>query len=201
MGLKKLAKLLLVCITIIGVTSGVTYAQEDVTKFPSRPINFIVPFSPGSNADLAFRLIGKEAEKYLGQTIVVVNKAGEGYHRFTAVASAKPDGYTVGHSPGQVLFVMSHLESLPYHPIKGLTYIMQPAQIYFAIFVKGNAPFKSFQDLMAWGRNNPTKLTYATNGPLSHGACDNGIRYQEGTCPSNAHPVQRIARDPRGDHG
>ena len=168
MGLEKLARLLLICVTIIGASSGITYAQEDVTKFPSRPITFIVPFSAGGSADLAFRLLGKEAEKYLGQPVVVVNKAGAGGTiGISAVASAKPDGYTIGHSPGQVLFVMSHLEKLPYHPLKDFTYIMQFVDIYFAIYVKADSPFKSFEDLMAYGRKNPKRLVYGTNAPQS----------------------------------
>ena len=168
MALDKFARLLLACITIIAASIGVTYAQEDVTKFPSRPITFIVPFSAGGSSDLAFRLLGKETEKYLGQPMVIVNKAGAGGTiGISAVASAKPDGYTIGHSPGQVLFVMSQLEKLPYHPLKDFTYIMQFVDIYFAIYVKADSPFKSFEDLMAFGRKNPKKLAYGTNAPLS----------------------------------
>jgi tripartite-type tricarboxylate transporter receptor subunit TctC len=168
MDLSKLSRLLLFCVAIVGVLTGYTYAQEETTKFPTRPITFIVPFSAGGSADVGFRLLGKEAEKYLGQPVVIVNKAGAGGTiGISAIASAKPDGYTIGHSPGQVLFVMSQLEKLPYHPLKDLTYIMQFVDIYFAVYVKGDSPFKSFEDLMAYGRKNPKKLVYGTNAPLS----------------------------------
>ena len=47
MDLSKLVGTLLFCVTIIGVVTEATYAQEDPTKFPTRPITFIVPFSAG----------------------------------------------------------------------------------------------------------------------------------------------------------
>lgn len=53
-------------------------AQEDAAKFPNRPLTFISPLPPGAYPDLAVRLIAKEAEKYLGQRVVVVNKTGGG---------------------------------------------------------------------------------------------------------------------------
>ncbi len=168
MEFSKPGRSLFFCVSIILILIGSAYAQEDPAKFPTRPINFIVPFSAGGSADVGFRLLGKEAEKYLGQPVVIVNKAGAGGTiGISAIASAKPDGYTIGHSPGQVLFVMSQLEKLPYDPIKDLTYIMQFVDIYFAIYVKGDSPFKSFEDLMAYGRKNPKKLVYGTNAPQS----------------------------------
>ena len=164
----RLARGLLSCVAIVWVLIGTAYAQEEPSKFPTRPITFIVPFSAGGSADVGFRVLGKEAEKYLGQPVVIVNKAGAGGTiGISAIASAKPDGYTIGHSPGQVLFVMSQLEKLPYHPLKDFTYIMQFVDIYFAVYVKNDSPFKSFEDLMAFGKKNPKKLIYGTNAPLS----------------------------------
>ena len=73
-------------------TVGLVHAQEDPSKYPTRPINCIVPFSPGGSADLALRLLSKEVEKSIGQPLVVVNRPGGGGSvGVSAVAVAKPE--------------------------------------------------------------------------------------------------------------
>lgn len=155
------------CLVLTLSFVGLAYPQDsEIARYPHRPITLIVPFSAGGTVDLAFRLIGKDGEKYLGQPIVVVNKAGGGGTiGVAAVASAKPDGYTIGQAPGQTLFVMPFLDKLPYHPVKDLKYILQFAEATFAVVVKSDSPFTSFNDLIVYARRNPSKLTYGTNAP------------------------------------
>jgi tripartite-type tricarboxylate transporter receptor subunit TctC len=127
------------------------HAQDgDVARYPQRPINLVVAFSPGGTVDLAFRLVAREVERVLGQPVVVVNKAGGGGNvAVAAVASAKPDGYTVGQVPGQTIFVMPFLEKLQYNPAKDLTFIAQFAEASFAIVVRKDSPYTSLKDLVA----------------------------------------------------
>jgi len=140
--------------------------EREIARYPNRPVTLIVAFSAGGTVDLAFRLLAKEAEKYLGQPIVILNKAGGGGTiGVSAIASAKPDGYTVGQTPGQTVFVMPFLEKLPYNPAKDLTFIVQFAEATFAVVTKSDSPFLSFKDLIVHGRQNPGKLTYGTNAP------------------------------------
>jgi tripartite-type tricarboxylate transporter receptor subunit TctC len=145
------------------------YAQEDIAKYPSRPITFIVAYSPGGTGDLAIRLMSKEAEKYLGQPIVVTNKTGGGGTiGAAAVATAKPDGYTIGQSPsGGALVVIPFTEKIPFHPINDFKYIMQPVEFDMGVVVKAESPFKTFKDLLAYAQQNPKKVTYGTNAPNS----------------------------------
>jgi tripartite-type tricarboxylate transporter receptor subunit TctC len=133
------------------------YSQEtEIAKYPNRPITYIVPVPPGTGTDLSVRLIAKEAEKFLGQPIVVVNKPGAALTIGTAaVASAKPDGYTIG------------LEKVPYHPLKDLRMVMQYGGFNFGVIVKADSPFKTFKDLIAFARQNPKKLAYGTTGTNS----------------------------------
>jgi len=58
---------LLLCLSIAVALCAPAYAQEDVSKFPSKPITYIVPVTPGTGTDLSVRLIAKEAEKFLKQ--------------------------------------------------------------------------------------------------------------------------------------
>ena len=154
------------CLVLTLLFAEWVHSQE---VYPNRPITFIVPFPPGGATDLGYRLLTKETEKYLGQPIVVVNKpGGGGTIGVSAVASAKPDGYTIGMNPsGGFLVIMPYLEKIPYHPLKDLRYIMQFASLNFGAIVKADSPFKSFKDLITYARQNPKKLTYATNAPNS----------------------------------
>ena len=149
--------------------TGLGYAQdEEVAKFPSRPVTFVQPFSAGAPADLTIRLISKEAEKFLGQPIVVVNKPGaSGTIGVAAIAAAKPDGYTIGNAPHSPIFVVPYLEKVPYHPVKDIKMIMQFAAFNMGVGVKFDSSFKSLQDLIDYARQNPKKLTYGTAGANS----------------------------------
>jgi tripartite-type tricarboxylate transporter receptor subunit TctC len=166
-GLSK--RVLLFLVGFLLCAGGVGMAQEDVAKYPTRPINCIIPFSAGGSADVAVRLLSKEVEKYLGQPLVVVNKPGGGGSvGVAAVAVAKPDGYTIGQSPGGApLFILPFTEKLPYHPTKSVRYIMQFVDLTFGIVVKASSPLNSLNDLILYARQNPGKTTYGTNAPNS----------------------------------
>ena len=159
---------------LIGVVSflflvGPGYAQdEDAAKFPSRPVTFIQPFSAGAPADLTIRLISKEAEKFLGQPIVVANRpGGSGAIGVAAIASARPDGYTIGNAPHSPMFVAPYLQKVPYHPVKDLKMIMQFAAFNMGVSVRSYFSINSFQELIEYARRNPKKLTYGTAGANS----------------------------------
>ena len=145
------------------------YPQEaEVAKYPSRSITFIVPVPPGGGTDLSIRVIAKEAEKFLGQPIVILNKPGGALTiGVAAIATAKPDGYTIGYAGGPPLFLTPFLEKVPYNPLKDLQPIMQFGGFNFGVVVKADSPFKSFKDLITHARQNPRKVTYGTAGTNS----------------------------------
>ncbi len=168
--MKRLIVALVSALFIALVLCGPGYSQEDAAKFPSKPVTHIVPVPPGGPTDLAVRLICKEAEKYLKQPIVIVNKPGGALTVGTAaIATAKPDGYTIGYSGGPPLFLTPLLEKVPYDPIKDIRSVIQYGGLNFGVYVKGDAPFKSFQDLITYARQNPKKATYGTVGVNSMG--------------------------------
>jgi len=140
------------------------YSQvEDFSKYPSRPITFINALQARATGDLAHRIIAKEAEKFLGQPIVVVNRPGGGTSiGMAAVATAKPDGYTIGHSSVSGLLLLPHLEKVPYHSTKDFRQIMQYGVYNMGVVVMANSPFKTFRDLIEYARQNPKKLTYGS---------------------------------------
>ncbi len=156
---------LLAGLAVAVLLCGSGYTQEDVSRFPSKPITYIVPVTPGTGTDLSVRLIAKEAERFLKQPVVVVNKPGGALTLGTAaIATAKPDGYTIGFSGGPPLFLTPLLEKVPYDPIKDIRSVMQYGGFNFGVYVKGDSPFKTFKDLIAYARQNPKKATYGTVG-------------------------------------
>ena len=153
----------ILCVPMLGYSQ-----EEEVAKYPSRPITYIQPFTAGVPADLAIRLISKEAEKILGQPIVVLNKPGAaGTIGVAAIAASKPDGYTIGNAPHSPMIVVPHLEKVPYHPVKDIKMIMQFGAFNMGVIVKSDSPFKTFKDLIDFARQNPKKLTYGTAGANS----------------------------------
>ena len=159
-------KVIFLCLFLTVLFTNLGYPQDvEVAKFPNRPITLIIPLPPATVADLAMRLLTKEAEKYLGQPIVVVNKPGGGGSvGVAAIASAKPDGYTIGVATHSALYMIPLLEKVPYHPVKDLKPIIQFSAFNLGVIVKGESPFKRFNDLIAFARQNPKKLTYGTVG-------------------------------------
>jgi tripartite-type tricarboxylate transporter receptor subunit TctC len=126
---------------------------------------------PGGETDIACRLLAREMEKFLGQPVVVLNKPGGSHTIATAaVATAKPDGYTIGYAAHLGLLFAPLMEKVPYHPLKDLRHIIQFGSTNIAVVVKGDSPFKRFEDIISYARQNPRKLTYgsAGTGTLGH---------------------------------
>ena len=155
----RLLDLIFLTIVLALFLPGPGYSQEEITKFPSQPINFVVALPPGATPDLASRLLAKQAEKYLGQPIITVNKPGGTFAIGTAaIASSKPDGYTIGCAGYPAMFVVPQIEKLPYHTLKDFKWIMQFGYMNFGVTVKSDSPFKNLKDVIDYARQNPNKL-------------------------------------------
>jgi tripartite-type tricarboxylate transporter receptor subunit TctC len=116
-----------------------------------------VPFPPGGVTDLGARAFAEGMEKLLKQTVVVVNKAGGATTiGGNAVATAKPDGYTLGYFPpmASIAEVYSYFYQAPYTS-KDLQPVCRVATAVGAICVKGDSPINGFQDLVEHIRKNP----------------------------------------------
>jgi tripartite-type tricarboxylate transporter receptor subunit TctC len=165
---KRLKKLMGACSLIAGLFLMVSgsndlYAAGD--EYPNRAISLVVPSPPGGSTDLSARLLAEFMEKYLKQPVAVVNKPGAagtigGY----AVASAKPDGYTLGHvmSSTPIPEVFSYFYSAPYSS-SDLRPISRVHVLALAIVVKGDAPWNSLKELIEFARSNP-RMKYGHNG-------------------------------------
>ncbi len=168
--LSRLATPLFICLFIVLCVASGGVCQEDVSKYPSRPITFVIPVPPGGGVELADRLIARTAEKFLGQPITPINKPGGSMTiGIASVASSKPDGYTIGQTAHVGMFVLPITAKVPYHPVRDLHQIIQFGYLHVAVSVKGDSPFKSLKDVIDYARQNPNKLTYGSAGVGSLG--------------------------------
>jgi tripartite-type tricarboxylate transporter receptor subunit TctC len=131
--------------------------------YPARPIQLIVPWGAGGGTDATARIIGSLLEKELGQPVNVVNRTGgSGVVGHAAIASAAPDGYTIGLATVEIGMMhwqgLTELTGASYTPI-GLVNA-DPAGIQ----VRADAPYKTVQDLLAAIKANPGKFKASGTG-------------------------------------
>lgn len=132
--------------------------------YPERAITFICPWPVGGTADLTMRALCTAASKQLGQSIVFENKAGaSGMLGLKALASARPDGYTIGQIPVSVAR-FAQLGTVQLNPMRDLTYIARTSGQTFGIAVKADSPFKTLKEFVAAARAQPGKLSYGHAG-------------------------------------
>jgi len=133
--------------------------------FPTKPVTLIVPFAAGSTTDIFLRVLAETTSKYLGQPVIAENKPGGAgtVGPATMAATAKPDGYTV--APMLItMFRYPHLMKVSFDPLKDFTYILNVSGYTFGVVVRKDAPWKTFDELVAYAKANPGKVTYSTPG-------------------------------------
>ncbi|MCZ8107593.1 MAG: tripartite tricarboxylate transporter substrate binding protein [Burkholderiaceae bacterium] len=132
--------------------------------FPASPVRLIVTFPAGGPTDVTARALAEATSKHLGQPVVVENRPGAaGTLGYAALASAKPDGYTVAMTPVTGLRV-SQMESTAWNPLKDVSYVIGLTGYVFAVVVKADAPWKTMKELAAHIAANPGRVTYGSHG-------------------------------------
>jgi tripartite-type tricarboxylate transporter receptor subunit TctC len=134
-------------------------------EFPTKPVTLIVPWPPGGSTDVSFRVLAETTGKYLGQPVIVENKAGGSgtVGGATMAATSKPDGYTVSQLP-ITIFRLPYMMKVTWDPLKDFTYIIHLTGYTFGVVVKADAPWKTWNEFIAYAKANPNKVTYATPG-------------------------------------
>jgi tripartite-type tricarboxylate transporter receptor subunit TctC len=134
-------------------------------EFPTKPVTLIIPWAAGGATDVCLRVLAETTSKYLGQPVVVENKPGGTgtVGGATMAATAKPDGYTVAQIP-LTIFRFPHMLKVTWDPLKDFTYIIQLTGYTFGVVVRKDAPWKNWNEFIAYAKANPGKVTYATSG-------------------------------------
>ncbi len=162
--------LLFISIMIGGCTMMDSKTVTKTNNYPDKPINVIVPFSAGGGLDLVARALEKTAEQHLGQPLVIVNKpGGAGTVAWNELASATPDGYTIGIT-GVEIILQPLLSPAKYNYPTALEPLAQVSSHSMVMVVQANSPWKNVDDLVRYAQQHPEKLKFGNSGmgSISH---------------------------------
>lgn len=161
---KPLSRRRLLAAATAGIAASAAPAWAN-TPWPSKPIRIVVPYTAGGFTDQMARLLQVGLQQALGQPIVIDNKPGaNSIIGVDAVAKAAPDGHTFAVVIAAYAANTTLYPKLPYDPKKDLVGVSLMGISPLVAAVATNAPFKTTAELVAYGRANPGKLSYASSG-------------------------------------
>ena len=134
--------------------------------YPEKPIRFILPSAAGGSVDVLMRVLAQQLSAQMGVAFVVENKPGGAFVPGTMdIVRAAPDGYTLGY--GNIVSLAINralLPKLPYDVEKDLTLVSNCVQVFNMLAVNNDLPVRSVQELVAYAKKNPGKLTNGSSG-------------------------------------
>lgn len=163
----RLTRLVSLFAVALAFAAGSAVAQS----WPAHPIKMIVPFPPGGGTDGVARSVANHLSTVLGQPVVVENKAGAGGTiGANAVATAAPDGYTIGISTSSTHPAAMVLQkNVPYHALKSFAPITLVASTSYVLIGSPVLPASNLAELIAHAKANPGKLNFANVGTSTLG--------------------------------
>ncbi len=146
----------------VGLSTG-AHAQA----WPQRPVTLIVSQAAGASPDVMARMVADRLARRLGQGVVIENKpGGANVIGATAAARAAPDGYTFFFATSAALVANPFLiEKMTYDPIKDFAPVTLVTRSHQVIVANPELPLKNLNDLIAFDKANPGKLSIAVDSP------------------------------------
>jgi tripartite-type tricarboxylate transporter receptor subunit TctC len=133
--------------------------------WPTKAVRFIVPFPPGGSTDVAARTLADKLTRALGQQVVVDNRSGGGGAIGTVEAArAAPDGYTLLFVADPVITLHLVVKNVQFDMQRDFAAVTQVSTQPIAVAVHSSLPVKSVQELIAYAKANPGKLSFAHSG-------------------------------------
>lgn len=140
-------------------------AGAHAEEYPSRVIKIVVPYPPGAINDVLARAIADQLTQSLKQSVIVENRAGGNTLIGTqAVATAKPDGYTLLQMPAAHAINASLVPNLPYDSVKGFTPVTLAASAPFLLLTRKDAPARNVRDLVKLAKEKPGHYSFGSSG-------------------------------------
>lgn len=135
-------------------------------SYPSKPIKVLNGFPAGANTDTVARFVAARLEERLGKPVIVENRPGaSGTIAAAAVARSEPDGHTLLFGVASNLAVApATMKTPPYDPATAFTAVIEIARGPYIWLVRSDAPVRTMNQFVAWAKENPGKLNYASPG-------------------------------------
>jgi tripartite-type tricarboxylate transporter receptor subunit TctC len=153
----------LACVAAAMLSSSTAHSQQ--FPAPGKPIRVVVPFAPGGGSDTQARIIMQAAGETLGVPVIIDNKPGAATQIGTKeVQRAKPDGYTILYTTASILQLPLTMRVPPWDALGDFTPITTGVRTYTVLTAHVSAPFNTVAELVAYAKQNPGKLTYASLG-------------------------------------
>ena len=140
-------------------------AADPASGYPSKPVRFIVPFAAGAGTDTTARSVAAKLSDEWGQQVIVDNRTGAaGAIGVDLTKNAPPDGYTICLVSGSHAVNAATNPDLPYDLTKDLQAITQMTALFYVLSVNPTVPAKSVKELIAYAKQNPSKLYFGSSG-------------------------------------
>lgn len=147
-----------------GVFSASAPAQA--AAYPDKPVTIYIGFSAGGPTDMVGRLLAEKLGQKFGQSFIVENRAGaSGAVAANLVRKRAPDGYTLMLGSSSTLSIIPYIQKgIEYDAIRDFTPIALVASYPYYLVVPADSKFKNFSDLIAYGREKDSRLSFASAG-------------------------------------
>ena len=133
--------------------------------YPAKPVRLVVPSAPGGGTDITARVMAPKLGEYLGQQVVVENRAGAGTMiGGELVARAAPDGYTLLMGISTLAINPAMYKKVPYDALKDFAPISQAVSLPNILVVHPSLPAKTVKELIAFSRARPGQIQFASAG-------------------------------------
>jgi tripartite-type tricarboxylate transporter receptor subunit TctC len=140
-------------------------AGAQTVPYPSKPIKFVVPITPGGSNDVLARTIAQKLSDQWKQAVVVENRPGGGMNLGSdLVAKSAPDGYTWLLGANNIFVTNPHVGKMPFDVFKDLAPVTTVAIVPFVLAVNANFPAKNVAELVEYAKKNPNALNYGSSG-------------------------------------
>lgn len=140
-------------------------AGAQAQTWPSKTVRFIVPFPPGGSTDVAARTVADKLTRALGAPVLVENRAGGGGAIGTVEAArAAPDGHTLLFAADPVITLHLVVKNVQFDMQRDFIAVTQVTTQPIAVAVHSSLPVKNVQELIAYAKANPGKLSFAHSG-------------------------------------
>jgi tripartite-type tricarboxylate transporter receptor subunit TctC len=166
----QITRILPIALMLIAASAEPMWAQEKAQDYPSRQVNFVVPFAPGGGTDILGRLFGQKLSDRFGKPFVVENRPGAGtVIAAVQVANSAPDGYTIMMATSGTMAMNSTLyKKLPYEPGKDLVLAALICNVPFVLVVNPALPVHSVADLVKLAKEKPLSFGSGGAGAFHH---------------------------------